>query len=161
MVTYREILDLAEQNGIRKEVVTAFDEQYYLPTENWVTKYLGASYLQFLDSVGIEFRDEQWDCDNYAKMATVVADLAFYKTKKKEGSLAFGIFCYWSESNNIWGAHAINVAIIRNLTSNKIEFVFFEPQPSPVQDIILKHKCLTKIQLPRDEVSSCFALLFI
>lgn len=157
MITSTEIVETLVNAGIREEVILIYDQQFVLPTPEWITNKLGASLDKFFFDTGIKYGENQYECNKYAKTATTIADWCWAKTKTKDVALAFGMFGYLAGI----GGHMINIAVHRN-ESNGLYLAFYEPQPSAPEDkAVFQTVCLTKRTLPQESISSCVSCLFL
>lgn len=136
MLTSQEVLNSLLKMGIRKESITMMDDKYSIPTQDWILKASPEISFQLKDMFGI-WKEESFDCDDFALATTSLMRLAHAANKTKT-SLPVGYFRY---IDNSMGKHAINIAFVNN------GIMFFEPQTG-------KHKILTET-----EIKSCSRLL--
>lgn len=120
--------------------IFCFDKSYALPSKEWVVDEFSHYYRCFLNRMGLEKWDEQWDCENFSKLAQALAGIAHAKTRKrKEQGLAFGVFNFILDANS---HHSINTFITK-----KDGVLFWEPQTQEL--IVLSEK---------EEASATFVL---
>jgi hypothetical protein len=127
---------------------------YVMPTEFWITERFGPALLNFLDKNDFRYRDEQYECNKYAKTASTLADWAHLKTKNEESALAFGCFGFLTKEG---AGHMINFAIHRD-NKKELYLAFYEPQP---QRGTLTWKCLKPVELTKEEISSCISCVLL
>ena len=156
MITADELTQTLVDGGIPKSTIQLFDEYYIFPTENWISKELGASLNKFFFDTGIKYQDDQYDCNKFAKTASTIADWCWAKTKVKDAALAFGIFGFMRGFG-----HAINIAVHRD-ANHKLYLAFYEPQPSIAEgSSAFSLICLTKLNLTKEDIQSCVTCLFL
>ena len=79
--------------------------------------------------LGLEYRPQDYDCDDFARFAATLAGLCHRRTPHQIGALAFGE-C-WFLKDGFGLGHAINVAIVagpETILGVKTELFFYDPQ---------------------------------
>ena len=138
--------------GVPPKYVEMLDEDLFCPPLEaglkWVTNDLSASVNKALFSMNLKYASERFDCDNFAFMATAIAQLCWANTNgAPEAGLAFGPFGY------ITGGHCICYGVFDD--HGKLVVKFFEPQPTVRGESALALTCLNEVQLSRDDIASC------
>lgn len=108
--------------------IFCFDASYALPSKEWVLDDFSHYFRVFLNRMGLEKWDEQFDCDDFSRLsfglaiiAQALAGIAHAKTRKrKEQGLAFGVFNFMLNEKT---GHSINTFITK-----KDGVLFWEPQ---------------------------------
>jgi hypothetical protein len=157
MISSKELIKLLTDSGIRPDVINVQDENFVLPTPEWITNDLSKALNDFFFYSGIKYEENQYDCNRFAKTASTIADWCWAKTKTEDAALALGMFGYFYGING----HVITIAVHRD-EQGKLYLGFYEPQPSAeegkVSEIIL---CLTKRTLYLEDIQSCISCLFL
>jgi hypothetical protein len=123
------------------------DENYSCPSLNWVEEIFAPSLSSLLSQLSADiWTPEDFDCDDFARMAAAYAGLLHHLTvgREKDTALAFGEFWY---VRDIGGGHAINTTVVSG-KNNEATAIFFEPQNSSI------------VNLSRTEIESCLGLRF-
>lgn len=113
--------------------ITLTDQNYILPTEQWVRTIFSESFQTFLFNYNV--KDAQLgrnDCDNFALYARTIANvLNRHNPNAKSGlGIAFGEAIGFSNIET----HAINFVVVAD-KNKKAKIIFYEPQTGEIIDI--------------------------
>lgn len=155
MIYVDEISEALVRAGIPASLTFLFDEDYELVKPTWITHDLREAFEKALFGAGITAREGQFDCNKIAKFCTVVADLSWYKTKKSEAVLAFGILVIGSTM------HTYCVAVHMN-EKDSLYVAVYDPTPQipegwPVTD----STTMREVTLTKEDYQSCLGCIFI
>lgn len=106
------------------------DTDYALPSRAWLGGAFARDLFANLNALGLRYESNAWDCDKFARMAAWEGWVSHFKTTGHRGGLALGLWCYVTDTG---GAHAINVAIVRE--AGALVLVHFEPQTQLIVDL--------------------------
>lgn len=142
MISAQDLTDRLVAAGVPPGVIGAFDSDYELPESSWITNELGEAFRNALDSAGIRYREERFDCNAFSDGAVFHAKMCWAVDEKNVSvaALAFGSFAFLSKG------HCICVAV------HKDRVAFYEPQPSPL--------CLREVKLTLEDIQSCVGCKF-
>lgn len=169
MISARQVLDALVAAGVPANAIGLFDAWYECPTANWVTRKLGESMSDFLYRAGINYSDEQFDCNHYAKLGSAIADLCWVRTRDAGAALAFGMFAFVGDQ----GGHMICVAVHAPASATgadaapgaELRVAWYEPQPTiPAGHQVVFTGAMVSMQevkLTRKEITSCVSCLFL
>ena len=112
------------------------DGTYASPATRWLTgNFYTNLYLPWTKKNGLSKWRDQFDCDNFAYLYFVFAQICHAKSGRKEEGLAVGVMYYMTDDG---GGHAINFVV------SKGEFKAIEPQSGDI------------VKLSEDERNSCW-----
>jgi hypothetical protein len=119
---------LMTSQGILADATFFADDQYLLPTLDWLTGDFARglqAFFQLLDMA--DYTAEQCDCDDFARGAAFYASTLHNRFQKGRSAIAVGEFAYKHRDGY---AHAINVIVGDDVRSRSSAptLVFFEPQ---------------------------------
>lgn len=157
-VTHTEIREVLARSGVVPERITLLDQDYCLPTPEWITGPLRKSLGDFLFYSGIQYVDQRFDCDDFAATAANLAGLCWAKTPGAPmAGLAIGMFGFIDRYDT---SHCIICAIHKR--EQGLYPAWYEPQPS-VEDgqAAFQNICLTPVKLTSEEAQSCLCCLFL
>lgn len=152
MISAQQLETALTTAGIPPGRILIFDEDYELPEPSWVTGELGASLREFLFNARVQFVNEQFDCNKFAKMASTIADVCWARTRREEAALAFGMFATVG--------HMLCVAVHVG-PGGALYPAFYEPQPSVHGASSYALVCLEEVKLPESELVSCVSCIFV
>ncbi|MDB6017671.1 MAG: hypothetical protein JWR19_2160 [Pedosphaera sp.] len=151
-----EMLGVLELAGINPDAIELSDDEYALPTLNWITGDFADSMTGFLNSLEFTYELHSQDCKAFSRAAAFWAEYCWNKTQAGQAALALGQ-CYYLPNGSMEG-HAINCAMTRK--AGKIALVFFEPQLNFKAGFNLSLTSMTEKNLEPCEIESCSLLLF-
>jgi hypothetical protein len=140
-LTSNQVAQVMYDNGCVDYRYSIRDAKYSLPTRDYISGPFSDSLRSFLFQLNSnQWKTDQNDCDDFSIAALFLMSFLHHNTVNKVTStgIAFGEFHY---IRDIGGAHAINVAIVRE--SDKLKLVFYEPQTYSIVD------------LSKQEIESC------
>jgi hypothetical protein len=123
-----ELETLMTSHGILADATFFADDQYLLPTLDWLTGDFARGLQAFFHLLGMDtYTAEQCDCDDFARGAAFYASTLHNRLQNGRTALAFGEFAYKHRDGY---AHAINVIVGDDVRSRSSAptLVFFEPQ---------------------------------
>lgn len=103
------------------------DRSYAAMTRGFLEKAFSDSLKKWVWELGIRYRQDCEDCDDFARFAASVAQLWNAKSENKGHALAFGEFWYVKDGGE---GHAINVALVEGGA-----VVFYEPQTQRIVEL--------------------------
>jgi hypothetical protein len=121
------------------------DSDYLVTTTKWITKIYAPYFKNVLNTIEFRYITNAQDCENFAELARVFAQIANARTQGEAGvaGLAFGV---------IWiPGHAINIAAVSD-SKNNISLKFFEPQIS-LDDYSIVGKCFKEVILTNEQIA--------
>jgi len=134
--------------GIPNEACRIFGEDRECTMPSWVSGEFAAAFEKFLFSSGVSSRDGQFECHQFAKLATSMADLCWFKTGRSEAGLALGMFGYLAS-----GGHMICVGV-HAAAKGGFYVAFYEPQN-------MGNGFMRPVVLSEEEIRSCTSCFFI
>jgi hypothetical protein len=158
MITSQELRDVLIKAGVREHVIGIFDEEFVMPTADWMEHELADALTNFLFENRIVYRENAFDCNRFSKFSSTVVDLCWARMREgRDAAMAVGLFAYGS----FFARHCMIVALHRN-QDNTIRVSFYEPQPSyPEGSTAFTKVCMRPRKLDAQDIASCFCCLFI
>jgi len=126
-ITQNDIFGILARADLRAKHVLFADDRYMLPAQEWILGEFSASLRKWLLQMDIDYRPQDYDCDDFARFAATLAGLCHRRSYSSRlfSALAFGEM--WYLRDGFGDGHAINVAIVAE--DNKLpSLFFFEPQ---------------------------------
>lgn len=97
---------------------------YIVPEQAWLDSLLGV-FKEYLAQVGIQWRPENWDCDNYSQLLNSFATVRLWRAGYTKDGLAMGWLVV--DGKRAWaGVPASRHALLFAATSHGV--VIIEPQ---------------------------------
>lgn len=133
------------KQGIKPPNPMVADVEYALPEVGWLFSSYAKAFTRLLNQFKVnDWTTESFDCDNFARLGSVFAQILHHKTGVKPNSaLAVGEFWYKDDER---GLHAIMAAVV-NIDGDRT-LVFMEPQDQ------------SRKKLSQQEIQSCTAYAF-
>lgn len=108
-------------------VIIPMDEDYAIPTRNWILGPFSRAIDANLSRLGLSgWRSSSWDCDKFVRLAWFTAAVIHARTapESKQG-YAIGWMIYMRENGdaNPPSPHSINLAVLR-----ASRLLYYEPQ---------------------------------
>lgn len=143
-----KIFQLALDAGIPSSAIDVDADSYVCPEPLWITNQFGVELCRFLDTNGIDYRDGQFICRNFALLAVAMADLTWYKTQPRDDALAFGMVGF------IDLGHKLNFAVHRRSDAS-LYIAFYESQKQV--DERGQIRCLVEKKMTPENLRYCRA----
>ena len=137
-ISTRSLRSQLQNIGIRCSLFMP-DRQYAIPRLDWLLHGYGNWYKKVLRGLKIRGWQEQFDCDDFARLYADLCQACHAVGNSQSEGIAVGKICYIPEDG---GAHAINMAY----TDEGI--VFIEPQG------------VVQVDLTTDEIRSIYQATF-
>lgn len=157
--TLRGALVLA---GVPGGTIALYDSDYELPEANWITGEFREAFNRYLFDNRIKY-SPRFDCNKFAKAASLMADRCWDQEGSTEAVLAFGMFAMVRHMMNI----AVHLKVSpadpsRELVAEDLRVAFYEPQPSPVEgQAVFSLVTMQEIHLSLVEVQTCVSCNFL
>lgn len=120
-MTANQIYKILEDAGVSPANIDIDDENYQLPSLDWISGEFAAIHAKFKKAWGENtFIPVVNDCDDFSDLAKVCAQKLHKDMNPKGTALAFGTFKYQRDNGEI---HRLNVAIVEGG-----KLAFYEPQ---------------------------------
>ncbi len=115
-----------------KDNIFLHDEDYVIPTLDWVNGEFSKQFKQFLFNYNIrQFQDGKNECDKFSLHARSVANILNRHNPQSGNS---GIAVGEVYLINGGGGHAMNFAIVAD-RDKKLRLVFYEPQAAQIVNV--------------------------
>lgn len=121
IVPASKIGDALRAAGCPEDRIFLPDSSYAMLTTDGVKRF-GKRFASFLWRAGLDYGEDRWDCDNFAKAAAYYASEDWARWEKVDAAMAFGEMWYVGKE----GGHAINWAA--HPKNEEIEICCYEPQ---------------------------------
>jgi len=136
---YEFLVELTKGHDTR---IALHDVDYSLPDEAYIENF-GTRFRNFTFGLGLEFKDEAWDCDNFALLACALAKMDHGLHTNKASELAVGMAGIATETI----LHKV-VAVIHE-QDGKLVLKLYEPQKQG-------NVCMREFHLPVQRYLSLF-----
>lgn len=138
-----ELMRVLEEDGVCADNPIILDDEYALPTEDWLLNDFREATIKNLALLGIAtYAAQSNDCDDFAWAVAGLARIGNARQGSRK-ALAVGIFGYRTDDG---GGHAIIFSVVR-VGANDYRLVFIEPQTGD------------EVELSRSERTNCMFFL--
>lgn len=153
MISYEQLVDALVAAGIPRGEILAFDEDFECPAPGWITGRLREDFEASLFASGVTAREGQFDCNKIAKMASLEADLCWYKTGKSEAVLALGMLAV--------SFHMLLVAVHTD-DAGGLRVACYDPTPQVVPGAAVTNgSTMREVKVTPEEYATCSSCIFV
>ena len=123
---HTEVRRALEDYGFPPANIFLPDAEYVCPTPESIVDF-GANLKNLLWQLGMTYREESFDCDDFSKVALGLLILSHRKFFKFSYALAAGVASGFTDTSG----HAV-IACVHDNDDGKLSVALYEPQPTPL-----------------------------